>query len=72
MSLDKKEAYHKELLMISNKIVKVLMLSQKKIMLLLSKLILQPKRGKKLVEKKERSEYGMKQSRRMLSIDHRA
>ena len=72
MSLDKKEAYHKELLMISNKIVKILMLSQKKIMLLLSKLILQPKRGKKLVEKKERSEYGMKQSRRMLSIDHRA
>jgi hypothetical protein len=73
MSLEK-EASHKEVPMISNKIMKVLMLSQKKIMLILSKLILQPKRGKILmaVKKKERSEYGVKQSQRMLSIDHRA
>jgi hypothetical protein len=28
--------------------------------------------GLMAVEKKERSEYGMKQSQRMLSIDHRA
>ena len=80
MSLDKKETYHKEVLMIRNKLMKLLMLGQKimlsqnKIMLILSKLILQPRRGKKLmtVEKKERSEYGVKQSQRMLSIDHRA
>ena len=74
MSLDKKENYHKEVLMMSNKIMKILMLSQNKIILLLSKLILQPTRGKILmaVEKKERSEYGKKQSLRMLSIDHRA